>query len=429
MGVRRAAVVGAGLAGLAAATELTARGWEVDVFERSRLLGGKATSFAVDGVVVDNGQHVHLACCTEYVDFVHRAGMGDRLHLQERFDVTVLERGRRSARLRAAPLPPPLHLLASFARYRALGMRDRARVARALTAARRPPRRAESAAAWLGRHGQTPAALAAFWEPFCVPALNAPLAEASADALLFTVRTAFLGDAGAARIGWATVPLAEVAEAAARRVRAVHRQAAVAGLLGDAHGVSGITTERGSALQFDAVVLAVPPARLRRILGDPAPFGLPDLDALRSEPIVDVHLWYDAQIPNVEFAALLRSPVQWVFQKAPGYLACSLSAARDAVRRPERELVELCTEELAAVLPQLRSRRLLRAAATRDPEATVIPSPHLHRPAPGLIARGLAVAGAWTDTGWPDTMESAVRSGRSAARAVAAAATEERAVA
>jgi len=427
--VSRAAVVGAGLAGLAAAQELTARGWHVEIFERSRLLGGKATSFAVEGAVVDNGQHVHLACCTEYVDFVQRAGMGERLHLQERFSVTVLRRGMRPARLRAASLPPPLHLLASFARYRALGMVDRARVARAVVSARQPALPAETAAGWLRRHGQGRQTLAAFWEPFFVPALNAPLGEASADALLFTLRTAFLSGSGAARIGWATVPLSDVAESAVHSVSAVHRQTAVTGVLGDARGVVGVRLDEGRTARYDAVVLAVPPARLRRILDNPASYGLHGLEALRSEPIVDVHLWYDAPIADLEFAALLESPVQWVFQKAPGYLACSLSGARQAVARPESELVAMCAGELAVVLPELHGRRLVRAGATRDPEATVIPSPGARRPAPGLIAPGLALAGAWTDTGWPDTMESAVRSGRRAARGLAASTSEVRAVA
>jgi squalene-associated FAD-dependent desaturase len=406
-----------------------ARGWKVEIFERSRLLGGKATSFAVEGAVVDNGQHVHLACCTAYIDFVRRAGMGEHLHLQERFSVTVLRRGMRPARLRAASLPPPLHLLASFARYRALGMADRARVARAVVAARQPALPEESAAGWLQRHGQNRKTVAAFWEPFFVPALNAPLGEASADALLFTLRTAFLSGSGAARIGWATVPLADVAETAVQSVSAVHRQTAVTGVLGDDHGVVAVQLDGGRTARYDAVVLAVPPARLRRILGDAEAFGLHGLNALRSEPIVDVHLWYDAPIADLEFAALLESPVQWVFQKAPGYLACSLSAARSAVSRPEPELVAMCTAELAAVLPELQGRRLVRAGATRDPEATVIPAPGVRRPTPGLIAPGLALAGAWTDTEWPDTMESAVRSGRAAARALAATTSEVRAVA
>ena len=143
------------------------------------------------------------------------------------------------------------------------------------------------------------------------------------------------------------------------------------------------------------------------------------MDAFASRAIVDVHLWFE-QKADLHFAALMRSPVQWVFEKQPGYLCCSLSAADTLVGWPEKELVELCHAELAAVWPRLRDLRLVRGAATRDPEATFVPAPGLRRPGAETARRNLAVAGAWTDTGWPATMESAVRSGRAAARAVMA---------
>jgi hydroxysqualene dehydroxylase len=132
-------------------------------------------------------------------------------------------------------------------------------------------------------------------------------------------------------------------------------------------------------------------------------------------PIVDVHLWYDRPVLGCDFAALLDSPVQWVFEKSPGYVCCSLSAADDLVQRPERELVELARNELASVLPGAARARLLQGAATRDPDATFIPAPGVRRPGPSTALSNLVIAGAWTDTGWPATIESAVRSGRTAA--------------
>ena len=132
-------------------------------------------------------------------------------------------------------------------------------------------------------------------------------------------------------------------------------------------------------------------------------------------PIVDVHLWYDRPVLGCDFAALLDSPVQWVFEKSPGYVCCSMSAADDLVQRPERELVELGRKELAAVLPEAARAQLLRGAATRDPDATFIPAPGVRRPGPATALSNLVIAGAWTDTGWPATIESAVRSGRTAA--------------
>ncbi|MFZ0217425.1 MAG: FAD-dependent oxidoreductase, partial [Candidatus Dormiibacterota bacterium] len=174
--------------------------------------------------------------------------------------------------------------------------------------------------------------------------------------------------------------------------------------------------------EADAVVLAVAPPQLGRLL--PPEAGVEGLSRFRTQPIVDVHLWYDADRlelgDGLDFAALVSSPVQWVFRKRPGYLCCSLSAAGELVGRPEPELVELCHRELAATLPALRGLPPLRGRATRDPQATFVPAPGLRRPGPRTGVRGLVLAGAWTDTGWPATMESAVRSGRQAAAAVLA---------
>ncbi|MGH2442258.1 MAG: FAD-dependent oxidoreductase, partial [Chloroflexota bacterium] len=222
-------VVGAGLAGLSAGLELKARGHEVHLIERSRLLGGKATSFELGGVEVDNGQHVFLACCTEFIDFVTQAvagadgaihSPGSCLYLQDRFDALLLAPGRAPARLRATSLSAPLHLAAALLRYRYLTLAERFRVGVALSRAERPINTHETFDAWLRRHGQNDNAFTAFWNPFFVPALNAPLDEVSAESALFVIRTAFLHDAGAARFGYSTVPLARIAGAAAAQLDA-----------------------------------------------------------------------------------------------------------------------------------------------------------------------------------------------------------------
>jgi squalene-associated FAD-dependent desaturase len=411
----RVAVVGAGLAGLAAGVELQRRGSHVMLFERSRLLGGKATSFEVDGVEVDNGQHVVLRCCTEFLDFVDMLGMRDALHFQPRFRVTVLARDGRAAILSAGRLPAPLHLAAGFALYGHLRPADKLRVARALLAARRPARDDIDMATWLRAHRQSSAARTAFWDPFLVPALNAPLETVAASDALFVIRTAFLGGRDAACIGYATVPLARLAERAAARLDSVRLRAPVVGLHVAGDSVVGVRLESGEQVACDACVLAVPPRRLSAILDTPQRYGLTGLDGFQTAPIVDVHLWYDRSPGRLDFAALLDSPVQWVFEKGRGYLCCSLSAAGDLVSRPETELVAMCDAELRAAIPSLRPATLLRGAATRDPEATFVPAPGLRRPGPATAFANLAIAGAWTDTGWPATMESAVRSGRAAA--------------
>jgi hydroxysqualene dehydroxylase len=411
----RVAVVGAGLAGLTAGLELAKRGWRVDIYERSRLLGGKATSFEVDGHEVDCGQHVVLACCTATFDLVEELGLSESLYVQERFEVTVLSRTRPPAHLRASRLPAPMHLMTGFARYPHLTALDRFLVGRALVAARYDRNPEGDMAAWLRRQRQSARALRAFWDPFLVPALNAPLDRVSAAMGLFVIRTAFLGDRDAARIAYLTVPLARLAEAAAARADGVHMRQAVVGVHHDGERVTGVKLTGGAGAACDACVIAVPPRRLAAILDDATTYGVEGLDAFEAMPIVDVHLWYDRPVLGCDFAALLDSPVQWAFEKSPGYVCCSLSAADGLVGRPESELVELGRSALAAVLPQAARARLLRGAATRDPEATFIPTPGVRRPGPTTKLSNLVIAGAWTDTGWPATIESAVRSGRTAA--------------
>jgi squalene-associated FAD-dependent desaturase len=411
----RVAVVGAGLAGLTAGLALAKRGWRVDLYERSRLLGGKATSFEVDGHEVDCGQHVVLACCTATLELIDELGLSDSLYIQPRFEVTVLSRNRPPAHLRASDLPAPLHLMAGFARYPHLTTLDRIQVGRALIAARGDRNPGGDMLAWLRRHHQSARALRAFWEPFLVPALNAPLERVSAEMGLFTIRTAFLGDRDAARIAYLKVPLARLAEAAAARLDGVHMRQAVVGVHREGNRVTGVKLSGGAGAACDACVVAVPPSRLRPMLEDDPALGITGLDSFEPMPIVDVHLWYDRPVLGCDFAALLGSPVQWVFEKSPGYVCCSMSAADKYVQRPEQELVELCRAALASVLPQAGRARLLRGAATRDPDATFIPAPGVRRPGPATAFSNLVIAGAWTDTGWPATIESAVRSGRTAA--------------
>ncbi|MGH7326942.1 MAG: hydroxysqualene dehydroxylase HpnE [Polyangiaceae bacterium] len=418
MATSRVAIVGGGLAGLSAALALKERGLEVELFERTRLLGGRATSFAVDGHEVDNGQHVFLKCCTEFIRFVENLGMAGNLHLQDRFDVLVIGKDVR-ARLRAAPLPAPFHLAWSLLRYRPLGVSERLHVAGALLRMRstRTWVADETFAAWLARNYQGPAEIRAFWKPFLVPALNVPLEEMSALDAAFVMRTAFLLDGDAARFGWSNVPLARIAEAAADRLDRVHISTPVLGL--DAE-IGGIALSTGTdERRFDAVVLAVPPAQVARLLRNPQAFGIPPLDDYEPHAILDIHLWHDRGRLNFDFAALLDSPVQWIFQKESGYLCCSLSAADEFLTAPTADLVDRAWRELRDVLPILRDAQLLHSAVTRNPTATYIPRPGVLRPSARTSLPNVALAGSWIETGWPDTMESAVRSGRAAAEAIA----------
>jgi len=418
------AVVGGGLAGLSAALRLKDAGARVELFERSRLLGGRATSFEIDGVEVDNGQHVFLACCTEFSRFAQSVGMDRELRLQDRFDARVLSRDGREGQLRAGGLPAPLHLLESFSTYPFLTTREKLSIARTLVgvilsgAPKARSRRTEAPKTfedWLEHNHQGRGERRAFWDPFFIPALNAPFDRVAAADALFVLRTAFLSEAGAARFGFSKVPLARLAEAAAVKLDAVRTSTGVQSLTAENDGSVTLTLSNGETETFDAVVLAAPPRQISRMLGDPARYGVAYLDAYEPYPIVDVHLWHDGGPIGLDFAAALESPLQWIFEKAPGYLCCSISAAEQYMLMPTAELERLAWREAQAFLPALKGANLVRSAVTRNPEATWLARFGSARTSQRTAHPAIAVAGSWTDTGWPDTMESAIRSGTLAA--------------
>ncbi len=436
----RVAVVGSGLAGLAAGLTLKRLGYTVELFERSRLIGGKTTSFQLEGVEVDNGQHVFLGCCTQLLEFFREVEEGSRERsadsgnaaasmwcLQPRFEAVLLPRTGRPIHLQEVGLPVPFQLLPSLLRAHHLGMAGRIQIAFALPALYRDPYPGESFAGWLSRHRQGRVARHGFWDPFVVPALNGSAEGVSAADAVFVMRTAFLSDRRAARFGFSRVPLGTIAKRAAARLDRVHLRTPIVGVQDDGTGGRRVTvrTSRDDVHEFDACILAVPPPRLKSLLGTPRRLGIYGLDQFRFSAIVDIHLWFDLPSGSLleqrlGFWALLDSAVQWVFEKEapPGetYLCCSMSAAQRYVAWGAEQLVQLCVAELTARLPRLKTARLLRSGVTRDREATFLPSVGLVRPGPRTSCPRVVVAGAWTDTGWPATMESAVRSGRRAAR-------------
>jgi squalene-hopene/tetraprenyl-beta-curcumene cyclase len=419
--LERVAVVGGGLAGLSAAVHLKDAGARVELFERSRLLGGRATSFEIDGVEVDNGQHVFLACCTEFVRFTRRVGMERELRLQDRFDARVVTRDGRTGRLRAGLLPAPFQLTESFATYPFLTLREKLSIARALLRARADRARTNALTfeEWLRRNGQGAGERRAFWDPFFIPALNAPYDRVSAADALFVLQTAFLRDARAARFGFSKLPLAHLAQAAAAKLDAVHTATSVVSIEPDDR--IAVSLSKGGTEEFDAVILAVPPRQVGRILGDPSRYGIAGLESYDPYAIVDVHLWHDTGTIELDFAAALDSPLQWIFEKSPGYLCCSISAADCYLQMPTHDLEALAWHEAQAFLPALKDAKLIRSAVTRNPEATWLPRVGAARVAARTSHPAVAIAGSWTQTGWPDTMESAVRSGEAAASCLFAA--------
>jgi squalene-associated FAD-dependent desaturase len=354
--------------------------------------------------------------------------------------------------LRRSGLPAPAHLAAALAGYRLLRPADRVRVARAALALRRvdpgaPATDARSFGAWLADHGQRPAAVTALWDLIGVAALNAP-ADGASLALAATVfRTGLLTAADAADIGWSRVPLQELhGQAGERALTAagvrVRTGVRVTGLSPEGSGWALRTREgpdgHGQEV-VDSVVLAVPPAVAEEL----APAGAVQVPAgwsarLGAVPIVNVHVVYDRPVLDEPFLAAVDSPVQWVFDRTEAsgcrqgqYVAVSLSAAREVVSVPAAQVQERILPALADVLPRARSARVLDSFVTRERQATFDPAPGqaAFRPPSTTTAPGLVLAGAWTDTGWPATMEGAVRSGNAAVTALGAPAGRTTAVA
>ncbi|MET7302906.1 hydroxysqualene dehydroxylase HpnE [Embleya sp. NPDC005575] len=435
----RMVVIGGGLAGITAALAAADTGVDVTLLEGRPRLGGATFSLRRDDMWLDNGQHVFLRCCTEYISFLERIGSADKVYLQPRMDVPVRTPWGTRTRLRRSALPAPLHLSAALARYPLLTMAGRARVGLAALALRRldpadPALDDLTFAAWLDRFGVTAREREAMWDLIGIATLNLPATEASLGMAVKVFRTGVLDRNDGADIGWSLVPLQELHGDAATRAleRAgvrVHLRTRVDTLDVGTGGFSILAA--GERIEADAVVLAVPhydAARLlpagALLLGDmPADPTL--LTGLGTSPIVNLHVVYDRPVLDVPLAAGIGSPVQWMFDRSAGhglaagrYVAVSLSAAGREIDLTSAQLRDRFVPELARVLPSARDARVERFVVTKERAATFRPAPGSGRlrPGPRTGLAGLALAGAWTATGWPATMEGAVRSGLSAAR-------------
>jgi squalene-associated FAD-dependent desaturase len=445
---RRIAVIGGGLAGITAALHCADAGAQVTLFESRPQLGGLTHSFSRGELRVDNGQHVFLRCCTAYRALLERLGVTDRVVLQPRLAIPILVPGAAApVWLRRSALPAPLHLAASLLRYRPLSMLERARFALAAVALRRldPTRPAtdeQNFGTWLRRHGQTDRAIAALWELVGVATLNSRADDASLSLAATVFQEGLLTNAAAADIGWSRVPLCELhSDPALDRLSAAGAQvrtgATVRGLesrdgdliAGSAGGTWQVSTD-SARVTADQVILAVPPAAAERLLPSGAlPLRPGWSQRLGSAPIVNVHVVLDRPVLDEPFIAGVDTPVQWVFDRTSHsglssgqYLAVSLSAADPYVDQPTAALREKFLSALAALLPRMRDAQVRDFFVTRERHATFRPAPGTAalRPTPVTRSPGLFLAGAWTATGWPATMEGAVRSGTAAATALLA---------
>ncbi|MGW0781035.1 hydroxysqualene dehydroxylase HpnE [Streptomyces sp. NPDC002913] len=436
----RAVVVGGGLAGVTTALRLAEAGVGVTLLEGRPRLGGLAFSFRRGDLSVDNGQHVYLRCCTAYRWFLDRIEGTHLAPLQDRLDVPVLDVGRqagpRLGRLRRTGLPVPLHLAGGLAAYPHLSLAEKAGVARAALALGRldpadPALDGIDFATWLRRQGQSQRTIEALWDLVGVATLNATAPHASMALAAKVFKTGLLSEPGAADIGWAAVPLGDLHDTLARKALesagvSIRLRTRASSLTRTEDDRWAVTTD-GERFEADTVVLAVPQGDTHRLLPDGALDEPGRLLDLTDAPILNVHVVYDRKVLRRPFFAALGSPVQWVFdrtessglQGAGQYLAVSQSAAGDEIDLPVAELRERYLPELERLLPAARGAGVRDFFVTRERAATFAPAPGVGRLRPGTHTRapGLHLAGAWTATGWPATMEGAVRSGFTAADA------------
>jgi squalene-associated FAD-dependent desaturase len=460
----RVLVVGGGLAGIAAALDCAAAGASVTLVEVRRRLGGAAYSFERDGLQLDNGQHVFLRCCVAYRALLARLGSERLTFVQPRLEIPVLGPGHPSALLRRGSLPAPAHLALALARYPHLRPSERLGAARAALGLMRlrPDDEAlesQTFGDWLARHGQGPRAVAALWDLVALPTLNLPAAQASLALAAFVFRTGLLSSADAGDIGFHRGTLGETIGAPAERAlreagvevrlgwraeRLVRRDSGVEvhgrGARGEGaldEGASGedASGERSTeaagpleALSAEATVLAVPHMRAARLLEPLLGEHARAWRGLGSSPIVNLHVVYDRRVCDQQFAAGVGTPVQYVFDRGDAagvpagcqYLAVSLSGAEREMGVGARELRERYLPALRELFPRAREAKVEFFLATREHAATFRAAPGVGalRPGPQTAVPGLVLAGTWTATGWPATLEGAVLSGHAAADTV-----------
>jgi squalene-associated FAD-dependent desaturase len=434
------AIAGGGLAGLAAGCALADAGFRVTLFERRPFLGGRASSYQHPGTgeIVDNCQHVLLGCCTNLIDFYRRTGVEKRIRWYD--NLTFIEPGGRASVIGPSLLPAPLHTAPAFLRAACLDLSDKLAISRAMMALAPslPADRGESFLNWLKRHGQTERAIDRFWKTILVSALNEDLDRVSVPYAAQVVRESFLKSAAAGKMGVPTVPLTELYGAAGDYIRArggeIRFRAGVESFAAQGSGITVSANEHRDA--FDYLLLAVPFDVLARMLpeGPEAEPLAANLGKFTTSPITGIHLWFDREISDLDHAVLLDRTIQWMFHKSRliearekgsgSYVELVVSCSRSLVEKSKAEIIEMALREAQEFFPEARGAKLVKSTVIKEVNATYSPGPGMdqYRPQPATAWPRVFLAGDWTATGWPATMEGAVRSGYLAAEALSRAA-------
>ncbi len=436
---KKVAVLGAGYAGLACAAELVLRGHEVTLLESRALLGGRAHSFvdSKTGLVLDNGQHVLMGCYHETLALLRQLGVTQRLLTPSRLHVPY--RSEKGASWLSATAPAPLHLLSALLHFGELTAGDKwaaARLALRLRAGQGPGPR-ETVGAWLRRWKQTPNIIRALWEPLCLAALNEPVESGSAALLATVIRQSFLGGADDSTIYLSRVGLSELFGGEIEQLldmcgSRTQLQAPVKALRFEGAAVTGVELADGTVLHPEMIVSALPWHVLRGLLPAESKLAVATR-ALGDAPIVSLHLWMDRAILDEPFVGFLDSPVHWVFcrdliqGRTPGHpghvVTVVISGAREMLEAGAPELEELALREMRRFLPAAREAKVVHRMIYKARSATFAATPEAEALRPGAVTEwdNLFLAGDWTATGLPATIEGAILSGRRAAAAVDAA--------
>lgn len=416
------AVIGGGLAGLAAAVALGDAGLDVDLYEARAFLGGRATSWPAgseDTELVDNCQHVLLRCCSNLLDLYRRLGVSDRIHFHKEF--CFIEPGGRTSYLRRGFLPAPNHFALSFLGLKFLSLRDKIAIARAIRVIPAERHRTDldaiSMADWLKEKRQTPQAIERYWRQILVSAVNEELDRMAASHGFQVFWLGMIARADASEMGVPSVPLRDLYEGAAlgSRVR-IHERSAVTAIRLENGRIAGLEVG-GGPVHADYYVSALPVERLQPLLP-----SLPvEWSAFEHSPITGVHLWFDRPITDIPHATLLDRTIQWFFNKSEGrHVHLVVSASRGLTSMPRQAVIDLVLKELVEFFPAVAAAKLEKAHVVKEVRATFSATPglELKRPAADTHVSNLFLAGDWTRSGWPATMEGAVRSGYLAAEAV-----------
>ncbi len=426
-------IIGGGPAGIASAVHLAKRGVETVLIERSARLGGRAASFLYTKMdeEIDYGQHVLMRCCTHSIDLLRLLGQGDSVSFQKSLRVPMRSETKRDE-ITSRPLPGPLHLLPSLLTYRFLSFEERMNAVKAgLSLLLRDPGDVPFGE-WLSGHGQRGREIATLWDPISVATLNAHAGDASARAARVVFKRGFFKRHGA-DIGLFTRPLSRVFSSAASYLEGnrgrVLLDAPVSRIIVERGRASGVELRTGEVIEGYAVISAVSSPDLASILPPDVARdrAFSCLKGLNYAPIVNVHLWFDRSIMDEPFIIAVDSRIQAVFDVSATHrdtkrhhIVISQSAATDWIDAPPGGILDTSLSALKKILPQAREARLIDSLVIRSRLATFIPSPGVDelRPDPTTAIEGLFLAGDYTATGWPSTIEGAVRSGINAVEAL-----------